>query len=399
MKQCLLATLALGLALGCFSAPAAAATGSDQTPPAYPSSAPGAEVAQTISLVTGVAISPLLGTSAVGAWKYFEAKTPEQRAKLPWFAQPWFWVPALLLVTACFLKDTVGIAVPTALKKPFDAIEVIEHKVSALVATGAFVPLVAPVFHSAGPHSSLVDTATMFATIDLSWLGNLIIVPAMMVAFVIVSLASSAINILILLSPFTTVDAALKAFRLFILSTVTVSAFANPWFGAIWALIIIAFAYLIAGWSFRLSHFGLVFIWDFVTGRSGRFTPDKLANRAFLGRKTDKVPTRSYGSLRRDESGRLVLTYRPWLLLPPRTLTLPEGQYAVGKGLLYSEILRVDGQNLKSAILLPPRYRSHEEQLVAIYGLTGVRDTGGRAALRWLRELMGFKPKPQPAGA
>ena len=54
--------------------------------------------------------SPLLGVSTVGAWKYFHAKTPQQRARLPWFARPWFWITGFVLVTACFLKDTLGIA-------------------------------------------------------------------------------------------------------------------------------------------------------------------------------------------------------------------------------------------------------------------------------------------------
>src|SRR6185295_9560396 len=45
---------------------------------------PGIEAAQTLSMITGVAISPLLGVGAVGAWKYFE--TPEdKRANLVWY--------------------------------------------------------------------------------------------------------------------------------------------------------------------------------------------------------------------------------------------------------------------------------------------------------------------------
>src|SRR5487761_1924973 len=86
------------------------------------SSAPppiGQQVAQTVSLITGVAISPLLGMSAVGAWTYLKAP-PERRPHLPWFANPWFWMPALLLVALCFAKDTVGTAAPSILKKPFD---------------------------------------------------------------------------------------------------------------------------------------------------------------------------------------------------------------------------------------------------------------------------------------
>jgi hypothetical protein len=354
---------------------------------------PGVELAQTISLITGVAISPLLGAGAVGAWKYFQAKTARERARLPWFAQPWFWIPALLIVTLCFLKDTVGIAVPKILKKPFDAAEVIEHKVSGLIATGAFVPLVARLVPQPADPDTALAGAGFLAAIDPSTLANLIFVPVMMVTFFIVSIASSAVNILILLSPFRIVDLALKGFRLFLLSTVAMTAFANPWLGAIWALLIIIVAWFIAGWSFRLSHFGLVFIWDFLTHRSNRFRPDQTANRVYLARKINKVPTRTYGTLRRDPAG-LLLTYRPWLILPKRTLTLPQGNYAVAKGMFYSEIVQVDGDRSRSAILLPPRYRSHEQTLVSIYGLAGVRDGGARAAFRWLRDVVGFKPAP-----
>src|SRR5262249_31281220 len=98
-------------------------------------STPGLEAAQALSTITGVAISPLLGVSAVGAWKYF--KTPaERRGKLPWFAQPWFWGTGLFLVALVFLKDVIGTGMPPALKKPFDVAEAFENKISALLAAG-----------------------------------------------------------------------------------------------------------------------------------------------------------------------------------------------------------------------------------------------------------------------
>jgi hypothetical protein len=399
MKQFdLLAIMLVASAVVCLSSQTAAAASAAETESSSQSTTPGVELAHTTSLITGVGISPLLGTGAVGAWKYFQARTRQQRANLPWFAQPWFWIPALLLASACFLKDTVGIAVPRVVKKPFDAAEVIEHKISGLLATGAFVPLVVPVLQPAASDSTMSGGIAFLAMADPSSLASFILVPAMMIVFFVVSLASSAINILILLSPFRAVDVALKGFRLFILSTVAATALANPWLGAAWALIIIVIAYLVAGWSFRLSHFGLVFIWEWMTQRRKRFTPDKSANRVFLSRTINKAPTRSYGTLLREANGNLVLKYRPWLILPERRLTLPQGKYFVGKGLLYSEIMRSEGENARTAILLPPRYRSHEQELVAIYGLTEVRDTGVRAAFLWLKELVGFKPKQQAAG-
>jgi hypothetical protein len=353
----------------------------------------GEQIAQTISLITGVAISPLMGVGAVGAWDFFHARTPEQKAKLPWFADPLFWVPALLLVAACFVKDSAGIVLPPMLKKPFDVAETIEHKISGLVATGAFVPIAASIFHASGTGDGTSLSAVGFAAIDLSWLYNALMVPIAMAAFFMVFLASNAVNILILLSPFGAFDAMLKAFRTSIIASIAISSWANPWMGAAWALIIIGFSYLIAGWSFRLSHFGLVFIWDFVTRRSNRFKPDTTANKMFLGRKIDKIPARTYGKLNRDEKGNLILKYRPWLVLPERSLTLPAGRYSVGKGAFFSEILQLDGDNAKIALLLPPRYRSHEYELVAIYSLTDVRDTGLLAAWQWFKSMLGFKTK------
>ena len=65
----------------------------------------------------------------------------------------------------------------------------------------------------------------------------------------------------------------------------------------------------------------------------------------FLGRKTEKVPTRTFGKLSRNDKGELVFNYRPWLVLPQRTLVLPAGNYETGRGLFYSEILRVEGDS------------------------------------------------------
>jgi hypothetical protein len=351
------------------------------------------KLAETISMITGVAISPLLGVSAIGAYDYFKATTPEQKAKLSWFANPLFWIPALLLVGACFLKDSAGIAVPVVLKKPFDVAETIEHKISGLVATAAFVPIAASIFQA--PDQTGASLAALgFATIDLHWLYNALLVPVAMAAFVIVFLASNAINILILLSPFTAVDAALKTFRTTVLASVAGTAAIgswsdHPWLGAAWALVVILFSWLIAGWSLRLSHFGIVFIWDFVTGRKSRFRPDPKENKLFLGAKTQKVPTRTYGKLLCNEQGELMFVYHPWLVLPPKTIVLPPVKYVAGRGLFYSEIMRIEGDSVKTTFLLPPRYLGHEEEVAKIYNFSGTRDVGIRAAWAWLKSMFG----------
>lgn len=368
--------------------------------PAKPAaqSTPGMDIAHTVTTVTGVAISPLLGASAYGAFKWFKTE-PGQRAKLPWFAQVWFWGPALLLVGATALKDTGGVVVPTALKKPLDVAEALENKVSGLVAAGAFVPIIASVFGSDAVKEAVAGSA-MFASLGLSGIFNVLMVPFAIIAFAVVWLSAHAINMLILISPFATVDAGLKAFRTFLLSTVTVAGFANPMVGLVWSLIIIVASYFLAGWAFRLTVCGTQFIWDYFTFGRTRFKPDAKGNAMFLGREIDKVPIRTYGTLARNEAGELVFTYRPWLLLAPRTLTLPKATYAVGKGVFHSEIVAVNGEEHTAVFTLPPRYSTHEEALAQVYGW-GVTDVGIIAGLkaigRFIGELCGFGARPATA--
>lgn len=360
-----------------------------------PKSTPGVELAQMLSTVTGVAISPLLGVGVVGSWKYYQTP-PEKRANLPWFAKPAFWIPALLLVALVAAKDILGTAAPTALKKPFDIAEAVENKISGLVAVGAFVPLLVATFHDSGTDTALLSSAG-FAAIDPSGFSNLIMVPIAMVAFTVVWLVGNAINVLIVLSPFTTVDAALKSVRLALLATVPATSYINPWLGAFWAAIIILISWFIAGWSLRLTHFGAEFVWDFITFRRKRFVPDAKANKMFLARKINDVPVRTYGRLVKHEQGKLLLTYRPWLVLPQRTLELPEGKYEAGCGALYSEMLLIQGEETRMILLLPPRYRGHEAELVKIYGLAGMREVGLRAMWTWLKGMFGFRRPLQPA--
>jgi len=99
-------------------------------------------------------------------------------------------------------------------------------------------------------------------------------------------------------------------------------------------------------------------------------------NKAFTARRLEKVPIRTYGKLTRDEQGRLVLKYRPWLVLPERTLTLPAGTYAVGRGLLNPDVVQLEGEWTRSTLTLPPRCLTHEEEVARIYELAGVRDAG-----------------------
>jgi hypothetical protein len=358
--------------------------------------------------VTGIAISPLLGTGAYGAYQWMSAKDEAARAALPWFAQISFWLPALLLVGACAAKDALGAALPPGLKKPFDVIETLENKVSGLVAAGAVVPLSVSAMTkmvlgggamAAAPAAGLAGSGLAVLPLgaaDFSGLLSVLTVPLGLAVFLVVWLGSHAINVLILLSPWGAIDAGLKAARTALLGLVTVTATLNPWLGALLSVVVIVVAYLVAGWAFRLTVFGSVFCWDFLSGRRKNFTPAAGANPVFAGPALAGVPVRTFGTLEKEAGGGLRFRYRPWLVLPEKHSPVAgeTRQMAVGEGAFFSDIVTAEGRSLFS---LPPRYRGHEAQVAGIYGLGGgVKPAGLRKAWGALKELLGTSAK-QPA--
>lgn len=397
---CALAVFVLPL----WAAPAQPVKGKDGEVPSA-----GLELAKTATEITGIAISPLLGVSAVGMYRYFQADTPEQKARLPWFANPMVWVVGFLLVGASAAKDAFGAATPPGWKKPLDVLEATENKVSGLVATGAVVPVLvsaASKFMAPGATASLDVNLGGLAMIhlgfvDVSWLLTLLMVPLAVAVHVVVWIASHAINVLILLSPWGAVDAALKGARTALLGAVAGIGFIDPVVGATLSAVIVVLAYLVAGWAFRLTVFGSVFCWDFFTRRRKRFEVLADGNKVFLGREVGGVPLRTYGRLFMADDGKLSFRFRPWLVLPERTIEVPTEGLVVGRGVFYSEVLGHDAKadRLTTLLLLPPRYLGHEDLFARTYRISGTCEVGLRRAWGWLKEALGFGPKAAPAAA
>lgn len=397
--------IAFAFFLSVLSLPLWAATGATPTPTKDRS--PIAPIAGAVTAVTGIAISPLMGTGAYGCYQYFT--TPEaERPNLPWFAQASFWLPALALVGAVAVKDVLGAALPPGWKKPLDVLETVENKATGLVAAGAVVPFTMAAMSKMiiGSGDAVAASAPVtvglpgtlatiqFAAFDVSWLLNILTVPFGIAIFAVVWMASHAINGLILLSPWGAIDAALKSGRTALLGLLVLSSTMNPWISAGLSLVIIVIAYFVAGWSFRLTIFSSIFSWDFFTLRKSRIKLDGQSNKVFAGTGLMTAPQRTYGKLTRDETGKLNFTFKPWMVLPAQTVEVPEArELGVGRGAFFSNV--TDGE--AEVFVLPPRYRTHEAELADIYGLArGVEPIGLKKAWSW---LTGSLTPPRKASA
>ena len=392
----------LAFALAILAAPLAWAARADNRATARGGPSPAVHIAAAITTVTGIAISPLLGTGIYGAYQWLSAETEAARAELPWYAQMKFWLPALLIVAVCAAKDSLGAVLPPGWKKPLDVLETIENKMSGLIAAGAVIPFTMDSLSHILLQSVQAEGATTAATsgfamiqvaaIDWSWLINMVTVPFGLALFFVVWMASHAINVLILLSPWGAIDAGLKVARTALLGSLALTSTINPWLGALLSVAVIVVAYFVAGWAFRLTIFGTAFSWDFLTVRRNRFVPPENDNRMFTGPDFPELPLRTYGRLVQRTEGGLEFVYRPWLVLPARAVAVPATpkDLAVGKGILLSDIIAENGGSERTLFTLPPRYRGHEETIARAYLMAGgVKLVGLSKAWSSLREMIG----------
>jgi hypothetical protein len=337
---------------------------------------PGIALTQGITEITGVAISPLLGVSSVGAWRYWHTP-PAARAALPWYAQPWAWGTGLTLIALCFLKDSFGTAVPGLLKKPFDMVELFENKMSALVASGAFVPLVATEMAKHMQAGQLVEVPPAMigltpgmAAIDLSWL----MVPAAVISFLLVWVCSHAVNVLIILSPFSTLDAALKLARTSVLVAVGIIYLIAPWLAALICLLLIVLAACFAPSAMRLAIFGASYASDILLPARSRKHANPQQPHAFTLGKSAGLPPRTGGRLILMDDGSPAFRFRRWCVLDERTIPLPQGHQQVEKGLFSPSLVHSQGEVETKMLLFLPRYKGHEESIVEHLKLHGTRE-------------------------
>ncbi len=370
---------------------------------------PAAPIVTSVAAVTGIAISPLLGTGAYGAYIYFDTPA-EERHTLPWFAKIGFWLPALGLVGAAAAKDAAGAALPPGWKKPLDVIDTLENQATGLIAAGAVVPFTMSnlskmilgggesTAYVAPEMMSLSGLATMnLAAIDLSWLLNILTVPFGIAIYAVVWMAAHAINGLILLSPWGAIDAALKSAKTALFGLVVLAPAIDPWIGAGLSLVVIVISWFVAGWSFRLTIFSWVFCWDFFLRRNRRFSVGMHRTSVFAGVGLPGVPQRTYGKLARDEGGNNTFVYKPWLVMAEKKIPFPDGaSLAVGRGAFFSNV--TDGE--AEILVLPPRYRTNEAELADLYGFKqGVEPIGLNRAWSWLRSAIGLGVKAKYAPA
>lgn len=368
----------------------------------------GARLNEAFVALTGEAVNPLFGVTTLGIYNYF--RTPEYlRESLPLYDQPVIWVPLLCILLLMLFNSTICEAMPF-LKVPLNAVGDIVNKAGAI----AVLPLVIKMFadavaqpaaehfayaaNVAFPVAYAGESALSTAWFSLGWLAGAIVGLAVYLA---VWLTFNVVDVLILICPFPGVDALLKSLRLGVIGLLAGVNQVSPGIAMILAVVIVLISFLLAGWSFRLSVFGLVFSTDILFFRKRGVKEGDVNAFSCTGLVPRGVPMRTWGRLERDGDN-LLFSYRPWLVLSRRSVVLGDAAaaFSCGSGLVNPFLVADDEPNLPW-LRLPPRYRGQEQALADRFGLRRVVGCGVSGALRtWVSEIFGSgKPAAREAAA
>ena len=354
-------------------------------------------LAQGLSATVGTAISPLVGIAVISAVGYFRANAAD-RDQLPWYNQPtfWLWAVAILLLVAA--KDSIGGAMPI-IKKPLDALELVENQVSALVALPIVIPTLMGLFEQAFPAGTPVTVwliPTLYAADGaaaasgsglLSWL---VISVLATVAFVVVWFTGHVANVLVFLNPIPFADTVIKTARLALIGAIVASAALSPSLGIVFSLAVFLISLWLFGWSFRLTHLGMLMAWDILMRRSWSIEDaDTTELHGFTAASLHAVPPRTYGHLRRLDDDRLALRYRRFLVLPEETIVLAPRQYAIGKGLVSPTLGDPAADGFTVLFRFLPRYRDDEAAIARVLALEDVRNVSITRTFRFLGRWVG----------
>ncbi|MEO0446010.1 MAG: hypothetical protein AAF191_08040, partial [Verrucomicrobiota bacterium] len=296
------------------------------------------------------------------------------------------------------MKDTVGVVVPEMLKKPLSVLEVLEDKLSAAVVALAVIPPTIMAHLPEEGETALREGAEgpLLAAIP-GVAFPLMLLPLAFLMFGSVWMVFHAVKCLLLLSPSSFVTAGVKFCQGIFLVLFAGTAYFTPWLGIIVSVVLAVGCLLIFGWAFRWNVYGSLFVWDFLT-QTSRVPLDegeKEFSGFLLGGQEVGVKPRSFGRLSQDGEN-LQFTYKPYLLFPARTVTIPREGYRVGlrKGLIFPAItMRAEQEEeYQSFLELRVRYWSHEEAVAKGLAVDERQPSrlvqGARNAWSWFRQQL-----------
>jgi hypothetical protein len=358
----------------------------------------GDKVCSNLSLSALVGKSPWLVMAAGGATQYFTAD-PTDRDKLGLFANPWVWGTLAVLVLLVAFKDTI-LSAFSYLKMPLNALAEVFH-----TAGGAFGLLYLGTVAFGDP-TATTDSATaslgssLFAVDPdpsaVEQVGNFGLWLCMCVVHAAVWVVFNTVEVVILISPFPFVDAALKTIRTAIIAVIAGAAQIHPVLGLVVAAPVILLSFLLVPIALRFAVVGYVFTRDTLKRWFGAVPNDADPVRGFASWHLPGTRLYAYGTVDRGPAGLEFVTRRLFFVWTKR-VPIP-ANVAVTSGVLTPALVTTSDGKHSTVLRFPPRYNGHEAAVSQRLGLGEVLDGSLRSSLgaAW-KQFTGWLAGKKPA--
>ena len=232
--------------------------------------ASGDRINQAFVALTGEAINPLFGITVLGMYRYFT--TDEAfRSGLPIYEQPVVWIPLLILILLMLFNTTVCSVAPF-MNAPLNIVGNITNTLGA----AAVLPLVLKMFADsfAAPVGAHIAQATNFLFpaayaaeagansslwLSLGWCASLVIG---FFSYLVVWLTAYTVDVLVLLSPWSVIDALLKSLRIAVMGGLALLNQLSTGLALVAALILVVFSACFSVVAVKM----FVRAWKFILG-------------------------------------------------------------------------------------------------------------------------------------
>jgi hypothetical protein len=217
---------------------------SQPLPPAKSLVLKSAELARDVNTMTGLAISPLLTLSMVGAYNYWTTPA-ELRHQLSIFSHPLIWGAMWALLIVVLSKDVIlGLVPSTGIRNLINGVEAASRSPVALIALIAYLPTFFNTLHQfSAPESAATVQALSLHSPQLVaglgetwqtlllWIVLSLVLIGSLFSFGVYFIVSQCLSILAALAPFGFMVWLIKLGRLLALGALLVCAMISPFLG------------------------------------------------------------------------------------------------------------------------------------------------------------------------
>ena len=321
-------------------------------------------VSEALTRITGTAIYPVFGLAFLGAWDHFHGVQV-------WYATPYLYIPLIFVMFLDFLKNTLGIALGPFKKIAdiaFHALDFLNAHLGLFMSIGiAANSFYTPVQDTA---TAMLNTVLPVAEAANTGLSELPVTSLLLLFFaglcgaaiyLVLWIVTHSFALLILLSPFSSLDALLRGFQFSAVFLLGLAFLIFPPLAVLIASAYIGVALLLFRWCWSYFNFASTMLTVFLFKR-GKSTLDlEKGIHCFSDDGLTGCPERSKGLLRMENNQ--LFFQQNTLFGHPKVYPISKEQLVLQSGVLYPTLLRRTEEDTEVVLVFTARVRGREQQL------------------------------------